>query len=140
MTTNREEVVEKNRPIFNPELYQFHHENPKWMIFKNIAIMTVTFNRLEYTQKLINSIYRKTHLPFTLYILDQASTDGTSEYLDELVKTRNNVIIKKFKKNIGKGRAFLHAKEILKGDLFIHFDNDMEVLSNFWLLSFAQVM
>lgn len=123
------------KKIFNPELYTFDPDShPKWMIFQKIAIMTITFNRLEYTQKLINSIYTKTHLPFTLYIFDQASTDGTSEYLNELLRTKNNVVVKKFKKNVGKSRASLYARKHLHGDLLVHFDNDIEILSNYWLI------
>lgn len=124
------------RQIVNPELYQFHPDEPlpKWMIFPNIAIMTVTFNRLEYTKKLVDSLYRKTHLPFTLYIFDQASTDGTSEYLDELLQTHSNIVVKKFKKNIGLGRAYLAAKKSVTGDILVCFDNDIEMLSNYWLV------
>jgi glycosyltransferase involved in cell wall biosynthesis len=123
------------RNVLNPELYTYTPDlHPKWMIFQEIAIMTVAFNRLIYTQKLINSLYRMTHLPFTLYIFDQASTDGTAEYLDELCQTQKNIVVKKFKKNIGLGRAYLQAKKDIRGDFLVCFDNDIEILSNYWLV------
>jgi glycosyltransferase involved in cell wall biosynthesis len=123
------------RNVQKPELYTYTPAlQPKWMIFHEIAIMTVTFNRLTYTQKLIDSLYQRTHLPFTLYIFDQASTDGTTEYLDTLCQTHPNIVLKKFKKNIGKGRAYLQAKKEVRGDFLVCFDNDLEILSNYWLV------
>ncbi|GAK51406.1 glycosyl transferase family 2 [Candidatus Moduliflexus flocculans] len=119
-----------------PELYRFDQNQPRpaWQIFTDVAITTVTFNRLEHTKRLINSLYHKTQMPFTLYVFDQASDDGTAEYLGELRRIRNNVIIIRFPKNIGKARAFLHAQSEVRGDLFVHFDNDIEILSNYWLV------
>ncbi len=122
--------------VCRPELYRFDPAQPRpaWQIFTDVAITTVTFNRLEHTKRLIDSLYRKTHLPFTLYVFDQASEDGTAEYLAELQQTRTNVVVKRFPRNIGLARAFLQASKDVKGDLVVHFDNDIEILSNYWLI------
>ncbi len=126
----------KDMAVCRPKLYRFDPDQPRpaWQIFTDVAITTITFNRLEHTKRLIDSLYRKTHLPFTLYVFDQASDDGTAEYLAELQTTRNNVIVTRFPKNIGKARAFLRAQKDARGDLLVHFDNDIEILSNYWLI------
>ncbi len=129
------EQTDSQKQKFNPDLYTYDpNEQPRWMIFQNIAIQTVTFNKLEHTQTFIESLYSKTHLPFTLYIFDQASSDGTAEYLEQLRQTKSNVIVERFGKNIGLGRSYLHARKTVKGNLLVHFDNDIEIVSNYWLV------
>lgn len=124
----------KDMAVYRPELYKFTPDAPPvWCLFHDIAVTTVTFNRLEYTKKFVDSLYQKTHLPFTLYIFDQASTDGTAEYLTELEQTKTNVVVTRFPQNIGLSRALFHSKKTAKGDLMVHFDNDIEILSNYWL-------
>ena len=126
----------KDMAACHPELYRFDPEQPRpaWQIFTEVAITTITFNRLEHTKRFVDSLYRRTHFPFTLYVFDQASNDGTAEFLDELEQTKPNVAVKRFPKNIGKARAFLHAQTDVHGDLLVHFDNDIEILSNYWLI------
>ena len=124
----------KDMAAYRPALYEFDPESrPAWRIFQDVAVTTITFNRVEYTKKFVDSLYQKTRMPFTLYVFDQASTDGTAEYLEELRQAKTNVKVTRFPKNIGKARAFLHAKKTVAGDLLAHFDNDIEILSNYWL-------
>jgi len=125
-------VIAEHRAI--PQTYPLEGNAAlPWRIFQNIVVMTVTFNRLPYTKKLIDSLYQKTRLPFTLHIFDQASTDGTTEYLDKLLKMRDNVLVTQFQKNIGLGRAYLKARDLISGDLVVCFDNDIELFSDYWL-------
>lgn len=50
----------------------------------SVAAVIVTFNRLEKLQTVIASIEAQTHAPSSLVIVDNASTDGTGEYLKSL--------------------------------------------------------
>lgn len=45
-----------------------------------IAAIVVTYNRKELLKKCIESILKQSYLPTTLYIIDNASTDGTDSY------------------------------------------------------------
>lgn len=50
---------------------------------QNVAAVVVTFNRLAKLKKVLASLEAQTCLPKTLIIVDNASTDGTADYLDE---------------------------------------------------------
>lgn len=50
---------------------------------QNVAAVVVTFNRLAKLKKVLASLEEQTCLPKTLIIVDNASTDGTADYLDE---------------------------------------------------------
>jgi len=49
-----------------------------------INIILLTWNHLEETKKCINSVKLNTTIPYHLIIIDNASTDGTQEYLKQL--------------------------------------------------------
>ena len=49
-----------------------------------VAAVVVTFNRLEKLKKVIASIEAQTHAPAHLVVVDNASSDGTGEYLASL--------------------------------------------------------
>ena len=49
----------------------------------NISTVIVTFNRKELLIKCINAVLGQSYLPKTIYIIDNASTDGTEEFLKE---------------------------------------------------------
>lgn len=51
---------------------------------KKIAAVVVTYNRLELLKKCIDAIEHQTTLPETIFIVNNASTDGTKEYLQKL--------------------------------------------------------
>lgn len=57
-----------------------------------IPIMMITWNRLEYTKQAINAILENTKHPFTLWIWDNGSTDGTVEYLKSIKDSRITTI------------------------------------------------
>ncbi len=46
------------------------------------SIIIVTFNELEYTRQCVESIRRLTDEPYELIFVDNASTDGTVQYLE----------------------------------------------------------
>ncbi|WP_301133853.1 glycosyltransferase family 2 protein [Microbacterium aurantiacum] len=49
-----------------------------------MAAVVVTFNRLEKLKTVISSIEAQSHPVSTLFVIDNASTDGTAEYLSSL--------------------------------------------------------
>ena len=46
-------------------------------------LLMVTYNRLELTKQTLDSIFKNTKTPFELVIVDNASTDGTVEFLKD---------------------------------------------------------
>lgn len=50
---------------------------------RSVAAVVVTFNRLAKLKTVLESLEAQTHLPDYLVIVDNASTDGTAEFLEE---------------------------------------------------------
>ena len=120
---------------FNPDLFQFENsEYYPWLIFPKTTLAIVTWNRLEYTKKLLDSLLRYTHLPHEFLIVDNASTDGTVEFLQAFAFGERDVRLKLNRKNVGLGRAHLQIRDAVQDGLVVIFDNDAEILSNYWLL------
>lgn len=46
-----------------------------------VAAVVVTFNRLEKLKRVLSSLESQTHAPATVFVVDNASTDGTGEFL-----------------------------------------------------------
>jgi len=103
----------------------------------DIAILVLTYNRLEVTKKFLNLLYLNTSIPFHLFILDNGSSDGTPEYLrNELFGSKDNLQIFLEKNNLGivKGRNKLitEAMKIDEIDKVLILDNDQYVNKN-WI-------
>lgn len=52
------------------------------------SIIVLAFNQIEYTKKCLKSIFLHTEKPFSLILVDNASTDGTGAYLASLVEEK----------------------------------------------------
>ena len=86
---------------------------------KKISIITLTYNQLEKaTKPYIQSLYKYTNKEdFDLIIVDNNSTDGTVEYLQNLEKEYNNIHIIYNKENSGyskgnnKGLKYFDSRE-----------------------------
>lgn len=77
-----------------------------------VAAVVVTFNRLEKLKSVIAAIEAQTHSVFRLFVIDNASTDGTGAYLDEL-RTSVPLEIVHMQKNSGGAGGF--AEGMLRG-------------------------
>lgn len=103
-----------------------------------IPIKMITWNRLEYTKKAINSILENTDYPFILWIWDNASTDGTIEYLKTLTDPRIQVTYSQ--ENTGLIPPFNAFLEQFKDDKYVcQVDNDC-IVPRGWLSKFKSVM
>jgi glycosyltransferase involved in cell wall biosynthesis len=100
-----------------------------------ISLMMVTYNRLPLTKQTVQNIYETTDLPFNFIIIDNGSTDGTVEYLNELASEKDNVhlIFNNKNKGIARGRnqALKKANE-LNTTWYATVDNDVLLPQN-WL-------
>lgn len=69
----------------------------------NTLCIIVTYNGLQWIEKCINSILNST-LSIDIFLIDNGSTDGTIEYIQQHFK-QPNIIFKKAKQNLGFGKA-----------------------------------
>ena len=125
-----------DRPsLFNPKLFVHDPaEQYAWQVFDRITIATVTWNRLEHTRRLIDSVLRHSHLPYRLLIVDNGSTDETVPYLRQLAAICPHVTVIENRKNRGQMRAFTQIRDQVEDGLVVYCDNDMEILTNYWLV------
>ena len=90
----------------------------------NIAIVVVTHNRLEYTRKTIARLLDDSSEQFDLYLWDNASTDGTVEYLKDGVKDPRIAEVVTSKENVGQTGAMNYVWSKTKAELVGKLDND----------------
>lgn len=101
--------------------------------FPLVSIIIVTFNNFTYTKLCIESIYARTAYPkFEVIIVDNASTDGTREYLEELEGKRRNVKVILNQENQGFAAASNIGIKISKGEFVILLNNDT-IVTRGWI-------
>lgn len=120
---------------FNPELFRYEAgRRYRWEPYPRVTVATMTWNRLAHTKVFLASLYQKTQTPFDLLILDNDSQDGSREYLREFAAKTSNVRLIENRKNVGLGRGLLQIRDAVDGDLLAFFDNDIEILSTYWIV------
>ena len=106
-----------------------------------VSIIVLTYNNLELNKFCVDSILEKTAYPnYELIILDNCSTDGTVEYLQELDKKndpRVKVIINKENSGFAGGNNL--AIDQASGDFIMLLNNDT-VVTRGWLTNAVKHM
>ena len=95
------------------------------------SISIACFNNIFFTRQCIESIYKNTE-DFELIIVDNASTDGTFEYIKSLMDSGKKITLIQNDKNAGFAYAHNQALEQAKGKYFLPLNNDTICLKN-WL-------
>ncbi len=102
----------------------------------SVAIVLVTHNRLEYTQKSLPRLLEDPNEEFDLYLWDNASTDGTGEYLKDGVQDPRIVEVVLSEENAGQTGAMNYVWSKTKAELVGKLDNDCLVTPG-WTRIFA---
>ena len=107
--------------------------------------MMVTYNRLELTKRMMQSLQNTVDLPYRLIIVDNGSKDGTVEWLQQLnlgLPLCQGVHTHFFKENkgisIGRNQGLLIANEY-KDPYLCTIDNDVEFPGN-WLSDCIEII
>ena len=114
-----------------------HRQNQTYEIldgsFLKASIIIPVFNKLEYTKQCIKALYDNTPIPlFELIIVNNASTDGTKEYLDQLSQQVNNIKVIHNQENLGFAKACNQGARIAEGRYLVFLNNDTVPLKG-WL-------
>lgn len=91
-----------------------------------ISCIIPTHNRLATLPRAVDSILRQTHQELELWVVDDASTDQTAEYLRELQDARVHVFT--LAENLGVSRARNLAAAKARGEWLAFLDSDDEWL------------
>lgn len=110
---------------------------------KKVAVITVSWNRLEYLQRTIDTLHKTAGYEFNHFIVDNGSEDGTKMFLSDhaIVDGFGYVLLEK---NHGVPYAYnyvlnslargdLQGGGLLEYDLVVLTDNDCEFITQGWL-------
>ena len=95
-----------------------------------ISIIIPTLNEKDNiipTHNLINKIFIKFNINYEIIFVDDKSTDGTVEIIENLVSKNNNVNLITPDKQKGLGNALLHGYINCKGNYVLFLDCDLSV-------------
>lgn len=100
-------------------------ENQVNETFTQIAILTPTYNRLHLLQRLYQSLAAQQDLSFVWVVVDDASTDGTSQWIESVAhEAPFPVVSVRNPRNIGKCRSLNRGFDAVNAELFVVVDSD----------------
>lgn len=117
----------------------FYYQQPV-QAAKYVNICMVTYNRLEFTQEALHSIMVYTRFPYVITVVDNASTDGTREFLNMLKEKGviKNLIL--LDENVGVAKASnLAWMQEIGAAYYMKFDNDIVIQKTDWLKNMVDV-
>jgi GT2 family glycosyltransferase/glycosyltransferase involved in cell wall biosynthesis len=114
------------RPI--PQLDKCHAPTEKQSAIPRTSIIVVSFNNLVFTRLCLESVLDNTAVEdFELIVVDNGSTDGSQEYLENLSDLNEPVSIQLNDHNLGFARACNQGLERARGDVLVLLNNDTVV-------------
>lgn len=96
-----------------------------------ISVIVPIYNSENYIEKCVNSIKSQTYEGWELLLIDDGSTDNTSEIIDELEKTDSRIKVI-HQKNCGPGIARNIGIDNSSGDYIVFVDSDDVIKSNYF--------
>jgi GT2 family glycosyltransferase len=106
-----------------------------------VSVVMPVFNKSFFTKKCLDQIFaispEKTS--FEIIVVDNASTDDTQEFLNELTKKHKNINVLRNEKNLGFAKACNQGAEVAKGEYILFLNNDTEPKVG-WLDSLVEVV
>lgn len=106
-----------------------------------ITFAILTHNALEYTKRCLQSIEHTTPVPYRIVVVDNASTDGTPQWLAQSGIGHLHYVLSEKNLGVPGGRNRLICEimpSLEPGEFILFLDNDVELL-NEWYLPFLHV-
>ncbi|HEY9855431.1 MAG TPA: glycosyltransferase, partial [Stenomitos sp.] len=102
------------------------------------SIVVLTYNQLEFTKLCLESVLQHTDVPFELIVVDNASNDGTPDYLRALAEQHPNVRAFLNQENRGFAGGCNQGIAQAQGQYIVLLNNDT-VVSTKWLSRMIEV-
>ena len=93
-----------------------------------VSVVIPTYNRRNFIQQAIESVLNQTYKDYEIIIVDDASTDGTTDWL---TTTYPDIKVISLTKNCGAPRARNEGIRAAKGDIVAFLDSDDQWLPNY---------
>lgn len=105
--------------------------NPPPLVTNKIGIGVITYNRINYLKKLVESLFKFTSAPFYLIVADDGSSDGTVEWCEE----KGIPVVTGENKGIAwnKNRAIYPLINKTDADIIIIMEDDCWPVDKYWL-------
>lgn len=94
-----------------------------------LSVITLTYNKLEYTKKYIDSLYQYTN-DFELILVDNGSNDGTVAYIKSLPYTNIKTVYNGT--NLGFSEGNNQGIELAEGEYIAFLNNDILLCPNWF--------
>lgn len=102
---------------------------------RKASVVVLTYNRWEWTEMTLNSLFKNTFFPHDLIVVDNHSTDGTVEKLKQLSREDKIDMLILLSRNYGVSAGFNIGWKIADfNHWFVKLDNDIK-LAPYWLSS-----
>ena len=102
-------------------------------LYPRISLIVLTYNNLNYTRQCLESIFTKTSYPnFEIVVVDNASTDGTLEFLRSFAEIHPQVKLLLNRENLGFAAGNNQGVEASTGEYLVFLNNDI-VVTHGWL-------
>jgi len=106
---------------------------------KAVAIAVVPADRYSILPRCLEAIYRNTHVPFRVIVVDARADHGTRAYLDRLTSERKNLTVVHVDRMLSSGSARNAALEHIYERYCAIIENDIIVRDN-WLIPMLTCM
>lgn len=98
----------------------------------SVTLILLCWNKLEETKRAVESIVNHTYVPYSLFIVDNGSSDDTPQYLFELSKQFSFVRVITLDHNYGFAGGMNAALQVASTDFVAILNNDLEMTAG-WL-------
>ena len=89
-----------------------------------VSTIVPVYNRAAFLEKAVESVLEQTYPHFEIILVDDGSTDGTSELIENLVNRCSSKIRRKRIENTGPGGAREAGRQLAEGELIQYLDSD----------------
>lgn len=104
------------------------------------SLIVLSYNRQEMLQRSLESLFRNTHYPYELIILDDGSNRETQDYIYSLVQEQKvSTALFNCGRNLGIGVQLNRGARIARGNILAKLDADLEYQEG-WLTECVQLL
>lgn len=96
-----------------------------------VTVVIPTFNRKDWLKIAIDSVLAETRVPLRLHVFDNASSDGTMEFMQSLALKNDNLVYTRNTENIGAHGNYARALDHVRTRYFIPLADDDFLLPDF---------
>jgi GT2 family glycosyltransferase/glycosyltransferase involved in cell wall biosynthesis len=130
------QLVQKRTDFARQNTWQrrFEQLEPRLVsLFPRASIIILTYNNLDFSRYCLESIFQKTTYPnYEVIVVDNASIDGTPDYLKSMAAAHPNLKLILNSTNAGFARGNNQGAALATGDILVFLNNDT-IVTRDWL-------